>query len=245
MDKTQMAASIRVAVLSLLAISLLACQARTPAQTSAPVTKLDDEKARISYMVGLDVARDLEPIKDELDLAIVEQAIRTRLAGQPVLLDEAELKAMRERFSAHLRDKREAALKALAAKNLRDGETFLAANARKPGVHTTPSGLQYQVLQAGQGAKPAADATVRVNYIGRLLDGREFENTYAIDHPAEFPLNQVMPGLHEALPLMPVGGKYRFWIPAKLAYADRGIPGTIEPNATLEFEIELLAIAGQ
>ena len=239
-----MVAPIRRVALGILAISLIACQARTPAQTSAPVTSLDDEKARVSYMVGLDVARDLEPIKDEVDLAIVEQAIRTKLAGQPVLLGEAELKATRDRFSTHLRQKREAAWQALAAKNLKDGDAFLAANARKPGVHVTPSGLQYEVLRTGKGAKPAADATVRVNYIGRLLDGREFENTYAIDHPAEFPLNQVMPGLREALPLMPVGSKYRFWIPAKLAYAERGIPGTIEPNAVLSFDVELLAVAG-
>ena len=236
-------ASLRLPATGLLFVSLLACQARTPAQTDAAVTKLDSEKARVSYMVGLDVARDLEPIKDEVDLAIVEQALRTKLAGQSVLLSEAELKATRDRFSTHLREKREAAWQALAAKNLKDGEAFLAANARKAGVQVSASGLQYQVLHAAQGAKPAADATVRVNYIGRLLDGREFENTYAIDHPAEFPLNQVMPGLREALPLMQVGSKYRFWIPAKLAYGERGIPGTIEPNAVLEFEVELLAIA--
>ena len=235
----------RAIALGLLAVSLLACQPRTTKQEPARVTRLDDDRARVSYMVGLDVARDLAPIKDELDLAIVDQAIRTRLAGEPPLLADAELQATRDRFTRQLREKREAAQLAQAASNLREGETFLAANAGKPDVHVTPSGLQYRVLRTAQGATPAADATVRVNYIGRLLDGREFENTYAIDHPAEFPLGQVMPGLREALALMPVGGKYRFWIPAKLAYAERGVPGTIGPNATLEFDVELLAIADQ
>lgn len=230
----------------LLALSLAACQSsHAPPAAQAQVASLESEKARVSYMVGMDVARDLGPIKDEIDLAIVDQAIRATLAGEKPLLDEATIKQTRERFTTHLRDKREAEQKALAAKNQREGEAFLAANARKAGVQTLPSGLQYQVLHAAQGAKPTASDTVRVNYIGTLLDGREFENTYAIDHPAEFPLNQVMPGWREAVPLMPVGSKYRFWLPPSLAYGERGVPGTIEPNATLVFDVELLAIAGK
>ncbi|HEV8694244.1 MAG TPA: FKBP-type peptidyl-prolyl cis-trans isomerase [Lysobacter sp.] len=235
----------QLVAMSLLTLPLIACQPRSKPEEAKPVADLDSEKARVSYMVGLDVARDLAPIKDELDLAIVDQAIRTALAGEKPLLNEAALKTTREEFTRHLREKREAERQALAAKNHREGEAFLAANAKKPEVQTTPSGLQYQVLRTGTGAKPKADDTVRVNYIGSLLAGREFENTYAIDHPAEFPLSQVMPGLREALPLMPVGGKYRFWIPARLAYGAQGVPGTIEPNATLVFDVELLAIAGQ
>lgn len=231
------------AVASLLLL-LAACQPEKPPVT-ASVTRLDTEKQRVSYMVGLDVARNLQPIKDEIDLAIVDQAVRHALAGDKPLLDQAAVDATRQRFTEHLRQKREAEQQALAARNQREGEAFLASNGRKPNVHSTASGLQYQVLRAGSGARPGASDTVRVNYIGSLLDGREFENTYAIDHPAEFPLNQVMPGWREAMPLMQVGGKYRFWIPARLAYGDRGVPGTIEPNATLVFEVELLAIAGR
>lgn len=231
------------AVASLLLL-LAACQPEKPPVT-ASLTRLDTEKQRVSYMVGLDVARNLQPIKDEIDLAIVDQAVRHALAGDKPLLDQAAVDATRQRFTEHLRQKREAEQQALAARNQREGEAFLASNSRKPNVHSTASGLQYQVLRAGSGARPGASDTVRVNYIGSLLDGREFENTYAIDHPAEFPLNQVMPGWREAMPLMQVGGKYRFWIPARLAYGDRGVPGTIEPNATLVFEVELLAIAGR
>lgn len=231
------------AVASLLLL-LAACQPEKPPVT-ASLTRLDTEKQRVSYMVGLDVARNLQPIKDEIDLAIVDQAVRHALAGDKPLLDQAAVDATRQRFTEHLRQKREAEQQALAARNQREGEAFLASNGRKPNVHSTASGLQYQVLRAGSGARPGASDTVRVNYIGSLLDGREFENTYAIDHPAEFPLNQVMPGWREAMPLMQVGSKYRFWIPARLAYGDRGVPGTIEPNATLVFEVELLAIAGR
>jgi FKBP-type peptidyl-prolyl cis-trans isomerase len=234
----------RVPLVLALSLALAACQSQ---QSSAPkrVTALETEQQRISYMVGTDVARNLEPIKDEIDLAIVDQAIRDTLAGQKPLLDKAALEATRETFTTHLREKREAEQKALAAKNLSEGQAFLARNAKQPDIHTTTSGLQYQVLKPGSGAKPAADATVRVNYIGKLLDGREFETTYAIDHPAEFPLTQLMPGWREGLTLMPVGSKYRLWIPAALAYGERGVPGAIGPNATLVFEVELLAIAGQ
>lgn len=110
---------------------------------------------------------------------------------------------------------------------------------------TTASGLQYQVMRAGKGAHPKANDTVRVNYLGRLLDGSKFESTYDTDHPAEFVLAQVMPGWTEGVQLMTPGSQYRFWIPAKLAYGERGMAGQIEPNSVLVFEIELLEIAGE
>lgn len=234
----------RVPLALALSFALAACQSKQAAEP-ARVTTLETDQQRVSYMVGLDVAHNLEPIKDEIDLAIVDQAIRDALAGKQLLLDKAAVDATRERFTTHLRKKRDAEWRERAAKNQSDGEAFLATNAKQANVQTTASGLQYQVLSAGSGPKPGADATVRVSYIGKLLDGREFENTYAIDHPAEFPLAQIMPGWREGLTLMPVGSKYRLWIPAKLAYGERGVPGTIGPNATLVFDVELLAIAGQ
>jgi FKBP-type peptidyl-prolyl cis-trans isomerase len=171
--------------------------------------------------------------------------LRGAYAGEPPPLDAKQADEVRKRFTEHLRVKREAQQQALAEKNRGEGAAFLADNAKKPGVVVTDSGLQYQVLRDAAGAKPKAADTVRVNYIGTLLDGRKFEDTYAIDHPASFALNQVLPGLGEAIRLMPVGGKYRFWLPANLAYAERGLAGQIEPNAVLTFEIELLEIAGQ
>lgn len=239
----------RSILLAATAVLLGACQPATttdkasaaPATSTPPV--LATPRQRASYMVGADIARNLAPIRDEIDLDIVEQAVRDALEGRPSRLDAAQLAQTREAFTAHLRTQREAQQAREAARNLSEGEAFLAANAKRKDVQRTASGLQYQVLVAGRGARPRANDTVRVNYLGRRLDGREFENTWAIDHPAELALGQVMPGWREALTLMPVGSRYRVWIPAKLAYGERGVPGTIGPNSTLVFEIELLAVA--
>lgn len=148
--------------------------------------------------VGLDVARSITPIKDELDIDAVVQAIRTVHAGAKPLIDEAQATAIRQDFSRQLREKREAEHHALAAKNQKAGDTFLAEHAKQARIKTTASCLQYQVLREGKGAKPVASDTVRVNYVGTGLDGRKFESTYDTDHPAEFVLNQVMPGWTEA-----------------------------------------------
>ena len=231
--------------LSLLILACLAACQRDPDTTddTRRTAGLATPRERASYMVGLDLARQLEPIKDEVDLAIVEQAVRDRLAGRDSPLDEKALEATRAQFTAHLRDQRQAKLATLAADNLRAGERFLELNATQPGVQRTASGLQYREMRPGTGARPKPGDTVRVNYSGALLDGREFENTWKVDHPAEFALGQVMPGLREAITLMPTGSRYRVWIPSALAYGEAGVPGTIEPHSTLVFEIELLEVA--
>lgn len=209
----------------------------------APRPKLDDPRDRVGYMVGLDLAKRIGPIKDEVDIDTVIAALRAAHAGAPAQLDDKQIAAVRSEFVAHLQAKRDAALKALAQKNRSEGERYLSDNARRDGVATTVSGLQYRIDRNGSGAKPSAESTVRVNYVGRLLDGREFESTYATDHPAEFPLNRIMPGLREGLMLMAPGAKSRLWIPAALAYGEAGVPGQIEPNATLVFDVELLEVA--
>jgi FKBP-type peptidyl-prolyl cis-trans isomerase FkpA/FKBP-type peptidyl-prolyl cis-trans isomerase FklB len=239
----------RAFLVCVLGVTLAACS--QPANDVAVVppagktTTLTVERQQVSYLVGLDVARTLQPIKDEIDMAIVEQAIRDSLSGTEPLLDEAQAEQVRQRFAAHLRDKREAEFKALAAKNQALGDSFFAENATRPGVQTTASGLQFQQLRAGKGAHPTATDTVRVDYNGTLLDGTTFDDTYAIDHSATLALNQVMPGWSEGVQLMTVGSKYKLWVPAKLAYGEAGKPGEIEPNAPLVFEVELLEIAGQ
>lgn len=206
--------------------------------------ELSDDKARISYVVGRDFARSIEPIRADLDPQIVLRAIRDAQAGAKPLFDEAQSRKIREGFSAALRDKQDRAQRALAARNLESGEAFLKRNAGSDGVRSTSSGLQYRVLKQGQGAHPKPSDTVRVNYIGRLPDGSKFESTYDTDHPAEFVLDRVMPGWTEGVQLMTPGSRYRFWVPSKLAYGERGVPGQIEPNTVLDFEIELLEIAG-
>ena len=131
----------------------------------------------------------------------------------------------------------------MAEAELEKGEAFLKENAKKEGVKTTASGLQYKVLKEGEGKSPKATDTVQVNYRGTLIDGKEFDSSYKRGEPAEFPLNRVIPGWTEGVQLMKEGAKYQFTIPSKLAYGERGTPGgPIPGNATLVFEIELLKV---
>jgi FKBP-type peptidyl-prolyl cis-trans isomerase FklB len=130
----------------------------------------------------------------------------------------------------------------VAEKNKKDGEAFLAANAGKEGVVKLPSGLQYKILTPGTGPKPSATDSVVCNYRGTLIDGTEFDSSYKRGQPATFGVGRVIKGWTEALQLMPVGSKWQLFVPAQLAYGDRGAGADIGPNATLIFEVELLSI---
>jgi FKBP-type peptidyl-prolyl cis-trans isomerase len=142
--------------------------------------------------------------------------------------------------------KRQAEAKAQAETNKSAGDAFLAENAKKEGVQVTESGLQYQVLEAGDGPRPDTGDVVRVHYQGALLDGTVFDSSIQRGQPADIPVSQVVPGWQEGIALMPVGSKYRLWIPAALAYGEGGTPGgPIPPNSTLVFEVELLEILDQ
>ena len=124
-----------------------------------------------------------------------------------------------------------------------EGKAFLAENGKKAGVVTTATGLQYAVLKAGTGPKPTADQTVKVHYKGTLINGKQFDSSYDRGEPAQFPVNQVIPGWTEALQLMPVGSHWKLWIPSDLAYGPQGAGSDIPGNSTLVFEVELLEIA--
>lgn len=217
-------------------------QAPSAQKTSAAA---NPDRRRASYLVGQDLARQIEPVRDEVDIDLVVEALRAAHAGATPLLPADQVEAVRRDFTRHLRDKQDATRVAHAAKNLRDSQAFLADNGRRPGVTTTASGLQYEILRKADGLKPDANDTVDVAYVGALPDGRKFEDTYVIGHSAQFALNRVFPGMTEALQLMPVGAKYRFWVPPQLAYGEHGKAGEIEPNLVLTLEIELLAIAGK
>jgi FKBP-type peptidyl-prolyl cis-trans isomerase len=208
------------------------------------IAGLKDEKQRISYMVGMDIAQTLTPVKDEIDIATFEKALRTTLEGRKPLMTEQQAQQVREQFAQKVQAKQIAERMAQARKNGTAGQEFLAANAKKPGVKTTASGLQYEVLKEGTGPKPKAGDTVRVHYTGTLLDGTKFDSSVDRGEPAMIPLAQVVPGWREGIQLMPVGSKYRLWLPAALAYGEQGTPGgPIAPNSTLVFEVELLDIA--
>ena len=204
------------------------------------------EKEQVSYMIGRDVARSLEEVKDELDTKVLLDALESGLAGKDSLMTEEQVNQVREAFAQRIQAERIAEMMAAAKKNKEAGDAFLAANKDKDGVETTESGLQYQVITQGDGPRPTADDMVRVHYKGTLLDGETFDSSYERNEPAVFALRQVVPGWQEGIALMPVGSKYRFWIPSELGYGEQGTPGgPIGPNQVLVFEVELQDIVKQ
>lgn len=203
--------------------------------------ELKTEKDKVSYMVGMDVGKGLASIKDEIDMAVVIQALQASVKGDKTALTQEEALKVRQEFMTKLQSKRAAEEKAKAETNKKAGDEFLAKNKAKKGVTTTASGLQYEVVKAGTGPKPKDTDTVQVHYTGTLLDGTKFDSSVDRGEPATFPLKGVIPGWTEGLQLMPVGSKYKFYIPSALAYGENG-PGPIGPNATLTFEVELIKI---
>ncbi len=202
---------------------------------------LPTEKEQVSYTIGMAMGKQLEEIKDEVNLDTIVKAMRTQMAGDKALLNDEQAQQIMESFGQKMQAKQIAKMMSDAKTNQDKGDKFLADNAKKPGVTTTASGLQYQVLTAGTGAKPAANDGVKVHYKGSLLDGKVFDSSYERGEPAVMPLQGVIPGWAEGLQLMPVGSKYKFWIPAKLAYGEQA-PPMIGPNQLLTFEVELLEI---
>ncbi len=202
---------------------------------------LPTEKEQISYTIGLAMGKQLGEIKDEVNLDTVVKAMRAQMAGEKVLLTEDQAREIFESFGQKMQAKQIAKMMADAKANTEKGQAFLTENGKKAGVVTTPSGLQYQVLTEGKGAKPGANDGVKVHYKGSLLDGKTFDSSYDRGEPAVMPLQGVIPGWSEGLQLMPVGSKYKFWIPAQLAYGEQA-PPTIGPNQTLVFEVELIEI---
>jgi FKBP-type peptidyl-prolyl cis-trans isomerase FklB len=211
-----------------------------PAEGTAIRTAADLKTTlqRASYAIGTNIGRNLRSQGLEVDAKALSKGIVDALAGVKLLLEEAEMREVLQALQQEMMAKREAAGAAAQKK----GQVFLEANGKKPDVTVLPSGLQYKVLEEGSGSKPKATDTVRTHYRGTLIDGTEFDSSYARGEPATFPLNRVIRGWTEALQLMPVGAKWQLFIPADLAYGARGSPPNIGPNETLIFEIELLGI---
>lgn len=215
-----------------------------PAATAA-MGGLKTEKEQVSYVLGTGMGTQLEPIKDEINVDALVRAMKDAMAGKESKLSEAEAMQVMQAFGERMQAKQLADMEAQKSKNAAEGDAFFAENGKKPGVVTTASGLQYQVLTEGTGPKPKLTDTIRVHYKGTLLDGETFDSSIDRGEPVQFGLAQVVPGWQEGLQLMPVGSKYKLWIPGKLGYGEQGTPGgPIGPNATLVFEVELLEIVG-
>ncbi|MFH1176939.1 MAG: FKBP-type peptidyl-prolyl cis-trans isomerase [Acidobacteriota bacterium] len=203
---------------------------------------LQDERQKISYSLGVDIANNLKRQGIEVDGALVAQGLKDALAGGKLLLTDTEMKEAMGALQRELMAKRQERAKAQGEKAKAEGEAFLAENKKKEGIVVLPSGLQYKVSTEGSGAQPKATDTVSVNYRGTLVDGTEFDSSYKRGQAATFPVNGVISGWTEALQLMKVGAKWQLFIPSTLAYGERGASGSIPPNATLIFEVELLEI---
>jgi FKBP-type peptidyl-prolyl cis-trans isomerase FklB len=218
------------------------CAQETPGPKTQPETVLKTQEDKVNYGIGVSMAKNLKQQKIEVNADILIKGLRDELTGAKLLMTEEELtKTMRE-FQIELRQKQAKAVKMAAEENRKEGEAFLAENKKKEGVVTLPSGLQYKVLKAGEGKKPTDADTVEVHYRGTLINGTEFDSSLRAGQPATFAVTGVIPGMKEALKLMPVGSKWQIVIPSQIAYGERGSPPVIGPNSTLIFELELLDI---
>jgi FKBP-type peptidyl-prolyl cis-trans isomerase len=199
------------------------------------------EKDMVSYALGVDLARNSKRNGVEIDPDMVLKGIKDALSGEKLLYPEEGLRQRLVEVQTEVRQ-RQARLRTAPEINRKAGETFLAANKTKEGVVALPSGLQYQVLKAGEGKKPVGGDTVSINYRGTLLDGKEFIASKS-DLPGTFKVQEAfLPALKEVLPLMPVGSKWRLFVPPQLAYGDRGVGRQVGPKETIIFEVELLTI---
>lgn len=206
-----------------------------PVTHTGNVSKDASSIQKISYALGYEVAHQTPP---ELDVDSFVTGIRQGHARAKPAYTEEELQAAYVQFQQDMQKKQlEQAQKAES-----DSNSFLTENAKKAGVQTTASGLQYKIIKEGTGKQPTATSRVIVHYKGQLTDGKVFDSSYDRGEPVEFPLNQVIPGWTEGLQLLKEGGKATLYIPAKLGYGEQGVPGTIPPNSTLIFDVELLKV---
>jgi FKBP-type peptidyl-prolyl cis-trans isomerase FklB len=207
------------------------------------VAPLKTDKEKTSYAVGVDIGRNFHGVGADVEVEQMIRGLRDGLKGAKPALPEIEIRQLMGTYRAELGQKQQAAMQKARVENKEKGDQFQGTYKKKDGVTTMPNGLMYRVLKAGTGKKPGETDTVQVNYVGRLVDGREFDASEP-GKPASFKLNAgVIQGWRAALEQMAVGAKWEVVIPPSLAYGDRGAGRDIPPAATLIFDIELVSIA--
>ncbi len=203
--------------------------------------KLANQKDKISYSIGMDIGNNLKRQSLDVDADMLARGLKDAMSGGETLLSDEEARETLAALQQELREKALERRKQDAEKNKKEGEAFLAENMKKEGVISLPSGLQYKVIQSGNGASPEITDTVETNYRGTFIDGNEFDSSYKRGQTAVFPVNGVIAGWTEALQRMKVGDKWQIFVPPELAYGERGA-GPIGPNTTLIFDVELVSI---
>jgi FKBP-type peptidyl-prolyl cis-trans isomerase len=226
-------------VLMMALLFFLSCSADKP-EAKAP--DLNTFEQKISYVFGREIGQSFQEAPAKVDLDAFMRGIQDAMNKNPSLISAEEEEKAKTEFSAKMQEEQGKRMTALAEKNLKDEEGFLAKNKSEQGVVTTASGLQYQVVQEGTGDALKETDRVKVHYRGTLIDGTEFDSSYSRNEPAVFEVGGVIPGWTEGLQLMKFGGKYKLWVPSKLAYGARGAGRAIGPNTLLIFEVEPLEL---
>lgn len=226
-------------------------KAAAPAAKSAPTAPAEfkSRKEKFSYALGMNIGnglgQNLKRQSVEFDPSLVAEGLKDALSNGKTRLTVEEAQTVLKEVQAEVQKEQQEKAKEAADKNKVEGEKFLAENKEKDGVVTLPSGLQYKIIKEGDGPKPVASDTVVCNYKGTLVDGKEFDSSYKRGQSATFPVSGVIKGWTEALQLMPVGSTWELYVPANLAYGERGAGAEIGPDSTLIFQVELLSIKGK
>jgi FKBP-type peptidyl-prolyl cis-trans isomerase FklB len=210
--------------------------------TAATAQDLSTEKGKLSYAVGWNLGSDIGRQVDEFDVEALVTAIRDSAAGRDPQVEMPEMRRLLTELQERVRQEQIAALQQLAEENQAAAETFLAENKSKSGVVELPSGVQYRILEEGDGARPGLEDTVSVHYRSSKLDDLELDSSFARGVPQEFTVNQVLQGWQEVLPLMKVGATWQIWVPPELAFGQRGNPPAVGPNEALKFDLKLVEI---
>jgi len=220
------------------------CQGQNPSEKSSGTNaKMKTDLDSLSYAIGVDIGRNLKMSDlDNINIEIMSNGMLAAFKGDESVMNQQKTQEIISKYVQKLQQKKQEESGKKLQGNKEKGAQFLADNGKKSGVKTLPSGLQYSVIKEGKGAKPKETDVVKTHYHGTLIDGTVFDSSVDRGEPASFPVNGVIKGWVEALQLMPVGSKWKLYVPSDLAYGDNGMPPTIGPGETLIFEVELISI---
>lgn len=229
-------------IVALVAVCLALLPGLGSAEEKSEKPKLDNFNNKLSYAMGTDVGKYFRGLGKEINFEALIYGLTDGYAGVELAMNQEEIVMVQKEFGAKLQARQAAELEQMKEKNKTAGAAYLEENKKKEGVLVTESGLQYQFIKKGEGAMPKLTDQVKVDYVGSLIDGTEFDSSIKRGEPVVFGVNQVIPGWSEALQLIPVGSKVKLVIPANLAYGEQGVMPKIEPNSVLVFEVDLLGI---